>query len=358
MRTDLFDFLLPEDRIALRPASPRDSARLLLVRPGAPAEFEDRTLRDLPALLRRGDAVVVNDTKVFPASLHGRRLGRGAHEPAIAATLVQRLDGSRWRALVKPAKRLAVGDIVRFGGAGRVCFLEQLDATLEHKGQGGEVTFAFALHGAALDQALTERGDMPLPPYIASRRAVDAQDRNDYQTMFAREEGSVAAPTAGLHFTAELTTALAERGIGLHRVTLHVGPGTFLPVKAEDTSGHRMHPEWGSLSAATAEALNAARRGGGRIVAVGSTSLRLLESAAAADGTLAPFSGETALFITPGYRFRATDAMLTNFHLPRSTLFMLVAAFCGLDVMQRAYAHAIASGYRFYSYGDACLLLR
>jgi len=358
MRTDLFDFLLPEDRIALRPAAPRDSARLLLVRPGAPAEFEDRTLRDLPALLRRGDAVVVNDTKVFPASLHGRRLGRGAHEPAIAATLVQRLDGSRWRALVKPAKRLAVGDIVRFGSAGRVCFLEQLDATLEHKGESGEVTFAFALHGAALDQALTERGDMPLPPYIASRRDVDAQDRNDYQTMFAREEGSVAAPTAGLHFTAELTTALAERGIGLHRVTLHVGPGTFLPVKAEDTSGHRMHPEWGSLSAATAEALNAARRGGGRIVAVGSTSLRLLESAAAADGTLAPFSGETALFITPGYRFRATDAMLTNFHLPRSTLFMLVAAFCGLDVMQRAYAHAIASGYRFYSYGDACLLLR
>ena len=358
MRTDLFDFPLPEDRIALRPAAPRDSARLLLVRPGAPAEFEDRTLRDLPALLRRGDAVVVNDTKVFPASLHGRRLGRGAHEPAIAATLVQRLDGSRWRALVKPAKRLAVGDIVRFGSAGRVCFLEQLDATLEHKGESGEVTFAFALHGAALDQALTERGDMPLPPYIASRRDVDAQDRNDYQTMFAREEGSVAAPTAGLHFTAELTTALAERGIGLHRVTLHVGPGTFLPVKAEDTSGHRMHPEWGSLSAATAEALNAARRGGGRIVAVGSTSLRLLESAAAADGTLAPFSGETALFITPGYRFRATDAMLTNFHLPRSTLFMLVAAFCGLDVMQRAYAHAIASGYRFYSYGDACLLLR
>jgi S-adenosylmethionine:tRNA ribosyltransferase-isomerase len=358
MRTDLFDFPLPEDRIALRPASPRDSARLLLVRPGAPAEFEDRTLRDLPALLRRGDAVVVNDTKVFPASLHGRRLGRGAHEPAIAATLVQRLDGSRWRALVKPAKRLAVGDIVRFGSAGRVCFLEQLDATLEHKGEGGEVTFAFALHGAALDQALAERGDMPLPPYIASRRAVDAQDRNDYQTMFAREEGSVAAPTAGLHFTAELTTALAEHGIGLHRVTLHVGPGTFLPVKAEDTSGHRMHPEWGSLSAATAEALNAARRGGGRIVAVGSTSLRLLESAAAADGTLAPFSGKTALFITPGYRFRATDAMLTNFHLPRSTLFMLVAAFCGLDVMQRAYAHAIASGYRFYSYGDACLLLR
>jgi S-adenosylmethionine:tRNA ribosyltransferase-isomerase len=358
MRTDLFDFVLPEDRIALRPASPRDSARLLVVRPGASVQFEDRTMRDLPALLRGGDALVVNDTKVLPASLHGRRLGRGEHEPAIAATLVKRLDGSRWRALVKPAKRLAAGDIVRFGGEGRVCFLEQLDATVEQKGEGGEVTFAFAFHGAVLDQALTERGDMPLPPYIASRRAVDEQDRGDYQTMFAREEGSVAAPTAGLHFTDELTAALQERGIALQRVTLHVGPGTFLPVKAEDTSGHTMHPEWGSVSAATAEALNATRRAGGRIVAVGSTSLRLVESAAADDGTLAPFSGETALFITPGYCFRAVDAMLTNFHLPRSTLFMLVSAFCGLDVMQRAYAHAIASGYRFYSYGDACLLLR
>jgi S-adenosylmethionine:tRNA ribosyltransferase-isomerase len=358
MRTDLFDFALPDDRIALRPASPRDSARLLVVRPGAAVEFEDRSMRDLPALLRRGDVLVVNDTKVFPASLHGRRLGRGDHEPAIAATLIGRLDGSRWRALVKPAKRLARGDIVRFGGEGRVCFLEQLDATVEEKGDGGEVTFAFAFHGAVLDQALAERGDMPLPPYIASRREVDEQDRSDYQTMFARAEGSVAAPTAGLHFTDELTAALAEHGIGLQRVTLHVGPGTFLPVKAEDTSGHIMHPEWGSVSAATAEALNAARRAGGRIVAVGSTSLRLIESAAADDGTLAPFSGDTALFITPGYRFRAADAMLTNFHLPRSTLFILVAAFSGLDVMQRAYAHAIKSGYRFYSYGDACLLFR
>jgi S-adenosylmethionine:tRNA ribosyltransferase-isomerase len=315
-------------------------------------------MRDLPALLRPGDALVVNDTKVFPASLHGRRLGRGAHEPAIAATLVKRLDGSRWAALVKPAKRLAAGDVVRFGSEGRVCFLDQLDATVEQKGDGGEVTFAFAFHGAVLDQALAERGDMPLPPYIASRRDVDAQDRSDYQTMFAREEGSVAAPTAGLHFTAAITSALAERGIGLHRVTLHVGPGTFLPVKADDTSGHKMHPEWGSVSAVTAAALNAARRAGGRIVAVGSTSLRLIESAAGEDGTLMPFSGETALFITPGYRFRAADAMLTNFHLPRSTLFMLVSAFCGLNVMQHAYAHAIDAGYRFYSYGDACLLFR
>jgi len=358
MRTDLFDFALPEDRIALRPASPRDSARLLVVRPGAAVEFEDRTVRDLPALLRRGDAVVVNDTKVFAANLHGRRIGRSAHEPAIAATLIKRVDGSHWRALVKPAKRLSIGDIVRFGGEGRLCFLEQLDATVEAKGEGGEVTLAFAFTGAVLDQALAERGDMPLPPYIASRRAVDEHDRIDYQTMFAREEGSVAAPTAGLHFTDTIAAALRERGIALNRVTLHVGPGTFLPVKAADTSGHKMQPEWGSVSAETAAALNATRRAGGRIVAVGSTSLRLIESAAAEDGTLKPFAAETALFITPGYRFRAVDAMLTNFHLPRSTLFMLVCAFSGLDVMRRAYAHAIESGYRFYSYGDACLLLR
>jgi S-adenosylmethionine:tRNA ribosyltransferase-isomerase len=361
MRTDLFEFALPQDRIALRPASPRDAARLLVVKPGAVVEFEDRIMRDLPALLRRGDVLVVNDTKVFPANLRGRRIGRGEHEPAIAATLIRRLDGSRWRALVKPGKRLAVGDMVRFGGEGRVCFLEQLDATVEAKGQGtegGEVTLAFAFHGAVLDQALAERGDMALPPYIASRRAVDEQDRTDYQTIFAREEGSVAAPTAGLHFTDALTAALRDRGIDLQRVTLHVGPGTFLPVKVEDTAGHIMQAEWGTVSAEAAAALNAARRAGGRIVAVGSTSLRLIESAATADGTLVPFSGETALFITPGYRFRAVDAMLTNFHLPRSTLFMLVCAFCGLDIMRRAYAHAIASGYRFYSYGDACLLFR
>src|SRR5579863_6160179 len=361
MRTDLFDFTLPKDRIALRPAVPRDAAKLLVVRPGQPAQLEDRTMRDLPALLRPGDALVVNDTKVFPANLHGRRLGRGEHEPAISATLIKRLDGSRFRALVKPGKRLAVGDVVRFGGESRVCFLEQLDATVEHKGQGeegGEVTFAFAFTGAVLDQALAERGDMPLPPYISSRRDVDEQDRTDYQTMFAREEVSVAAPTAGLHFTDALTAGLRDRGIDLQRVTLHVGPGTFLPVKADDTTGHKMHPEWGSVSAEVAASLNATRRAGGRIVAVGSTSLRLLESAAAEDGTLKPFSGETALFITPGYRFRAVDVMLTNFHLPRSTLFMLVCAFSGLDVMRRAYAHAIDGGYRFYSYGDACLLFR
>jgi S-adenosylmethionine:tRNA ribosyltransferase-isomerase len=362
MRTDLFDFVLPEDRIALRPVSPRDAARLLVVRPGeggaAAAVFEDRTVRDLPELLRAGDALVVNDTRVIPASLHGRRIGRGEHEPAIAANLIRRLDGSRWSALVKPGKRLTVGDVVRFGSEGRVCFLEQLDAAVEAKGEGGEVTLAFAFHGPVLDQALAERGDMPLPPYIAGRRAADEQDRTDYQTMFAREEGSVAAPTAGLHFTEALVEKLQARGIALHRVTLHVGPGTFLPVKTEDTSGHRMQPEWGSIGAETAAALNATHRAGGRIVAVGSTALRLLESAAADDGALSAFSGDTALFITPGYRFRAVDAMLTNFHLPRSTLFMLVSAFCGLEVMQRAYAHAIKTGYRFYSYGDACLLFR
>jgi S-adenosylmethionine:tRNA ribosyltransferase-isomerase len=361
MRTDEFDFALPEDRIALRPAAPRDAARLLVVRPGAPVECEDRAIGDVPSLLRSGDALVVNDTKVLAANLHGRRLGRGDandREPAIAATLTKRLDGSHWRALVRPAKRLKPGDVVRFGAEGRVCFLEQLDATVEAKGEAGEVTFAFAFHGAALDDALAERGDMPLPPYIGSRRTVDERDRTDYQTMFAQAEGSVAAPTAGLHFTENLVQALRERGIALHRVTLHVGPGTFLPVKADDTASHHMHPEWGVVSAETAAALNATRRAGGRIVAVGSTSLRLIESAAAEDGTLAAYCGETALFITPGYRFRAVDSMLTNFHLPRSTLFMLVSAFCGLDVMRRAYAHAIDSGYRFYSYGDACLLFR
>jgi S-adenosylmethionine:tRNA ribosyltransferase-isomerase len=300
---------------------------------------------------------VVNDTKVIPARLRGRRIGRGA-EPAIEATLHRRLDGARWRAFAKPAKRLARGDVVRFGEEGKVCFLGQLDATVEEKGEGGEVTLAFAFHGPVLDQAVEERGDMPLPPYIAARRAPDKRDRGDYQTLFAQAEGSVAAPTAGLHFTDALVAELAQRGIATHKVTLHVGAGTFLPVKAADTAEHRLHGEAGSVSAATAAALNAARQAGGRIVAVGSTSLRLIESASTDDGLIRPFAGETALFITPGYRFRAVDVMMTNFHLPRSTLFMLVAAFSGLDTMKRAYAHAIEQGYRFYSYGDACLLFR
>ena len=357
MRTDLFDFELPPERIALRPAEPRDAARMLAVRPGAAPECEDCTVADLPALLATGDQLVVNDTKVIAASLTGRRISR-AGEPKIEATLIKRLDGSRWRALAKPARKLAAGDLIRFGDEGKVCFLSELDATVEEKGKSGEITLSFAFHGPVLDQAIAERGEMPLPPYIASRRPADARDQTDYQTLFAQVEGAVAAPTAGLHFTPGLLASLRARGIGIHTATLHVGAGTFLPVKSDDTSGHKMHAEWGSVGADVVEALNTARRRGGRVVAVGSTALRLLESAAGADGTLHPFAGETAIFITPGYRFRAVDLLMTNFHLPRSTLFMLVAAFCGLDVMKRVYAHAIAHGYRFYSYGDASLLFR
>jgi S-adenosylmethionine:tRNA ribosyltransferase-isomerase len=294
---------------------------------------------------------------VISAQLKGRRIGRET-EPKIEATLIKRLDGSRWQALVKPAKKLSAGDVVRFGNEGRVCLLGHLDAEVEHKGSDGEVTLSFSFHGPALDQAIADLGAPPLPPYIASKRAPDERDAADYQTMFAAKEGAVAAPTAGLHFTPDLEAALRARGVGLHRITLHVGAGTFLPVKVDDTEGHKMHSEWGVISRATADALNAARAQGGRIVAVGTTSLRLLESATAQDGTIEPFCDDTAIFITPGYRFRAVDILLTNFHLPRSTLFMLVSAFCGLETMKRAYAHAIGSGYRFYSYGDACLLFR
>lgn len=355
MRTDLFDFDLPSENIALRPVSPRDAARLLVVRPGK--ALEDRHIRDLTDYLQPGDQLVVNDTKVIAAQLSGRRIGRDT-EPKIDATLIKRLDGSRWQALVKPAKRLVVGDTVRFGTEGRVCFLGQLDAQVEAKGEAGEVTLAFTFHGPALDQAIAEMGATPLPPYIASKRAPDERDADDYQTMFAREEGAVAAPTAGLHFTPELEAALSAKGVGIQRVTLHVGAGTFLPVKADDTAEHKMHSEWGTVSAETAAALNTARASGGRIVAVGTTSMRLLESAASEDGVIQPFSDDTAIFITPGYRFRAVDVLMTNFHLPRSTLFMLVSAFAGLETMQQAYAHAIARGYRFYSYGDGSLLFR
>ena len=355
MRTDLFDFELPSERIALRPTVPRDAARLLVVRPvGA---LEDRGVRDLPDLLNPGDALVVNDTRVIPARLTGRRIGRDT-EPKIEATLTERVDGSRWRAFVRPAKKLAAGDVVRFGEEGKVCFLGQLDATVEGKGVGGEVTLSFAFHGPVLDQAIAERGDMPLPPYIASKRKPDDRDRIDYQTLFAHEDGSVAAPTAGLHFTDELLAKLAARGVAVHKVTLHVGPGTFLSVHAEDTSDHRMHAEHAVITAETADALNAVHARGGKVVAVGSTAMRTLESAADDSGTIRPFADDTSIFITPGYRFKAVDVMMTNFHLPRSTLFMLASAFCGLDVMKRAYAHALAEGYRFYSYGDASLLFR
>jgi S-adenosylmethionine:tRNA ribosyltransferase-isomerase len=355
MRTDLFDFELPVTSIALRPASPRDAARMLVVQ--GDGVLRDHVVSDLPKWLQPGDQLVVNDTKVIAAQLSGRRIGRPT-EPKIEATLIKRIDGSRWQALVRPAKKLATGDSIRFGNEGRVCLLGHLDAEVEAKGGDGEVTLSFSFHGPALDQAIADLGRPPLPPYIASRRAADERDASDYQTMFARAEGAVAAPTAGLHFTPALEDALRARGVGINRITLHVGAGTFLPVKADDTARHRMHAEWGSISAATARTLNAARARGGRIVAIGTTSLRLLESAAAEDGTINPFEAETSIFITPGYRFRAVDILLTNFHLPRSTLFMLVSAFSGLEAMKRAYAHAIASGYRFYSYGDACLLFR
>ncbi len=356
MKTDLFDFDLPPERIALRPAHPRERARLMVVRPEVGAEVEDRTVADLPDLLEPGDCLVVNDSKVIHARLKGRRIGRGEAEPAIEATLHKRIDGSTWRAFILGAKKVQVGDVLRFGTEGRVCFLGQLDAEVLHKDEGGDVTLSFAFTGPVLDQAIEERGEMPLPPYIASKRPTDDQDKTDYQTVFAHEEGSVAAPTAGLHFTPALLERLAARGVALHKVTLHVGAGTFLPVKADDTAEHKMHAEFGVVSAATATALNAARAKGGRIVAVGSTALRLLESAASADGRIHEFAGDTAIFITPGYRFKAVDLMMTNFHLPRSTLFMLVSAFSGLETMKRAYRHAIDTGYRFYSYGDACLL--
>ena len=349
MRVDAFDFDLPEELIALRPASPRDAARLLVVRENGAREH--RTMRDLPLLLRAGDVLAVNDTRVIPARLHGRRLGRDAagEGAKIEVTLHKRVSPAVFRALVRPAKRLKPGDRVHLG-ATLVGVIAARD--------GGEVEIVFDSHGALLDAAIAAEGEMPLPPYIAGRRKPDAQDRADYQTIYAKDPGSVAAPTAGLHFTPELLTRLMEKGIARAPVTLHVGAGTFLPVTAEDTKDHRMHAEWAELSPETAEILNRARASGGRIAAVGTTALRTLEIAADDVGHIQPFHGETALFITPGYRFRCVDVLLTNFHLPRSTLFMLVCAFSGTKTMKAAYAEAIAARYRFYSYGDACLLFR
>jgi S-adenosylmethionine:tRNA ribosyltransferase-isomerase len=351
LRLDDFDYELPEDRIALRPATPRDSARLLEVRPGGEPELRDRIVRDLPDILAPGDTLVFNDTRVIPAQLTARRVGRGDSEPAIGLTLHKRESGNRWRAFAKPARKLAEGDRLAISGLER----EALYARVEEKA-GGEVLLAFEAESAALDALIDAAGVMPLPPYIATRRPADARDREDYQTMFAAKEGAVAAPTAGLHFTPALMDRLDARGIGWQTVTLHVGAGTFLPVKVEDIADHRMHSEWGEISAETADKLNEVRARGGRIVCVGTTSLRILETAVTPDGKMMPFSGETDIFITPGYRFRAIDALMTNFHLPRSTLMMLVAAFSGLERIMRAYDHAVENGYRFYSYGDACLL--
>jgi S-adenosylmethionine:tRNA ribosyltransferase-isomerase len=335
-----FDFDLPAERIALRPARPRDSARLLVV---DGSNISDHQVLELPGLLRAGDVLVFNDTKVIPAQLEGRR-----GDASIGATLHKREGPRAWRAFLRNARRVRPGDTIDFG--------EGVAASVAEKAADGSALLHF--HGDEPVELLLERaGRMPLPPYIASRRAVDEADREDYQTIFAREEGAVAAPTAALHFTPRLLEALEAHGIGRETLTLHVGAGTFLPVKSERIEEHKMHAEWGRIDAATAERLNAVRRSGGRLVSVGTTSLRLLESAARDDGILRPFEGDTAIFITPGYRFKAIDGLITNFHLPRSTLFMLVSALMRLDVMKRAYAHAIGAGYRFYSYGDASLLV-
>ncbi|MBX9575185.1 MAG: tRNA preQ1(34) S-adenosylmethionine ribosyltransferase-isomerase QueA [Caulobacteraceae bacterium] len=408
MRTADFDFDLPEDCIALRPAEPRDSARLLVVRDGG---LEDRIVRDLPDFLRPGDALVFNDTRVIPARLSGVRTRPGPDGETLSvpveATLHHRDAPDVWSAFMKPGKRLKAGDRIQFllplrveGDARRVADAVgrmrdrtggdreirldaddddvlsdpssvslreppspargegSLGATVLAKHDDGLVALRFDLSGPALDDAIRQIGVMPLPPYIAAKRAEDDRDRSDYQTVYAAHDGSVAAPTAGLHFTPDLLDAIRARGVSTHAVTLHVGAGTFLPVKADDLADHRMHSEWGTVSADTADALNAVRAAGGRIVCVGTTSLRLLESATTEDGVIRPFHDDTAIFITPGYRFRAVDVLMTNFHLPKSTLFMLVSAFAGLETMRAAYAHAVDTGYRFYSYGDGSLLFR
>ena len=368
MRVADFDFELPPENIALRPVTPREAAKLLVVKDGA---FSDFYVGDLPSQLRRGDLLVFNNTKVIPAALSGMRVGRLGTTPKIEALLHLRIDAERWKAFVKPAKKLEVGDKVLFAPnsvipakagihskakpssvmVSRLRGNDGLEGIVEEKGEAGEVTFRFPVSGADLDIALTQVGRVPLPPYIESKRAQDDQDRIDYQTVYAKESGAVAAPTAGLHFTPELMKLLQDTGIESEFVTLHVGAGTFLPVKADDTRDHKMHAEWGDVTVDTLNHIQAVKASGGRVIAVGTTSLRLLESA---NGK--PFSGTTDIFITPGYKFNTVDSLMTNFHLPRSTLFMLVSAFAGTETMKAAYAHAIAQNYRFYSYGDASLL--
>ena len=341
MRVDAFDFDLPPANIALRPARPRDAARMLVA--AGTDSLADRHVRDLPGLLRAGDVLVFNDTRVIPAQLEGTR-----GEAKIGATLHKRLDLRRWQAFVRNGKRLKPGQVITFPAG--------VTATAEALHPDGSWTLAFG--GDEPVEVLLERaGTMPLPPYIAGKRPTDAADHADYQTMFAREQGAVAATTAALHFTPELMAALAAAGVGHETLTLHVGAGTFLPVKVDDTADHAMHAEWGRIEPETAARLNAARAAGGRIIAVGTTSLRLLESATGPDCVIRPFAGDTSIFITPGYPFRAIDGLMTNFHLPKSTLFMLVSALMGLERMQALYAYAIDGGYRFYSYGDSSLLL-
>lgn len=352
MRVDRFDFELPDEAIALRPENPRDRARMLCVNPHQEPAFRDHTVLDLPGFLRPGDAVVFNDTKVIPAQLSARRKRTGPKgdiEAKVDLTLHLRVAPDQWKAFARPAKKLDVGDTLYF---------DAFTAEVLAKADGGEVTLGFSKKGAALDEAIAAVGHVPLPPYISAKRGEDARDIEDYQTIYARHPGAVAAPTAGLHTTERLLEAIHARGVDRHYVTLHVGAGTFLPVKVEDTENHKMHAEFGIVDKETATALSKTRARGGRIIAVGTTSLRLLESATDAAGVIRPFAGETDIFITPGYQFHAVDMLMTNFHLPRSTLFMLVSAFSGVDLMRAAYDHAIRTGYRFYSYGDASLLWR
>lgn len=341
---DLFDFELPEDRIALRPVQPRTAARLLV---SDRDDLADKSISDLPDLLRAGDILVFNDTKVIPARLSGQR-HRAETTVNVEANLIERVDAARWRALARPGKRLREGDTIVFSA--------DLSAVIEAKEEGGSLLLRFDCERDALDQAIADCGVMPLPPYIAARRPADAQDDKDYQTIMAKNEGAVAAPTAALHFDEQLLEALEVRGVSRATVTLHVGAGTFLPVKTETTAAHVMHSESGTIDPATAERLNAAKAAGNRIICVGTTALRVIETAATEQGTLQAWTGATDIFITPGYRFKAVDGLLTNFHLPRSTLMMLVAGFVGMECMQTIYRHAIEKGYRFYSYGDASLL--
>ena len=348
MKVDAFDFDLPADNIALHPVEPRDSARLLVVRQGEP--MADGHVRDLLTILRAGDVLVVNDTRVLPAELTGSRIRREL-KAGVSFNLHKRVDVTSWKAFARPAKKLELGDRLELGDDGSII------ATVAEKGEAGEVTLRFELSGAKLDEIIKAHGAMPLPPYIGLKRGLEERDKSDYQTVYAQKDGAVAAPTAGLHFTPELLAELTALGVTIERVTLHVGAGTFLPMKVDDTDDHKMHAEWGELPVDVVDRILAARAKGGRLVAVGTTSLRLLETASR-DGELKPFTGDTDIFITPGYRFNAVDVLMTNFHLPRSTLFMLVSAFAGFEVMHAAYRHAIEDGYRFYSYGDSSLLFR
>lgn len=360
MKLDAFDFVIPEDLIALRPVFPREQARMLVIAQEGALSLNDRHVGDLPDFLRAGDCLVVNDTRVIPARLAAVRRSRG-QGGRIDVTLHKREGADLWLAFVRPAKKLVSGDHLDFftlSGETPASQDHPLSACVLEKREAGEVLLRFSQQGADLDQALMQFGTMPLPPYIAARRCEDQEDQTDYQTVFAKRQGAVAAPTAGLHFTPALLARLQEKCVTIATVTLHVGAGTFLPVKVEDISQHRMHAEWGEINQQTADLLNHCRQAGGRIVAVGTTSLRVMESAVQEDGTFVPFAQDTSIFITPGYRFKAVDVLFSNFHLPRSTLFMLVSAFAGLGPMHAAYQHAIASKYRFYSYGDACLLFR